>query len=57
MEYFPIQMKLKDYFTKPIKGTVFKIFRDVIMGYKTIFSLKSIPFSINESVGINRKNA
>ena len=36
IEYCPTQMMLTDYFTKPLKGKVFKIFRDVIMGYKPI---------------------
>ena len=39
-------MMLADYFTKTLKGTVFKIFRDIIMGYKPISSLGKIPVSI-----------
>ena len=27
---------ISDYFTKPSQGTLFKIFRDIIMGYKII---------------------
>ena len=38
-------------FTKPLKGKVLKIFRDIIMGYKPLSSLKSIPASIQELVG------
>ena len=44
---------LDDYFTKPLKGKVFKIFNDLIMGYKRISSLESIPVSIKEHVGNN----
>ena len=36
IEYCPTQMMLADYYTKLLKGKVFKIFRDIIMGYKTI---------------------
>ena len=46
-------MMLEDYFKKPLKERVFKIFRDVIMGYKLISLLKSIAVSIKECVGNN----
>ena len=46
---------LADYFIKLLKGNVFKTFRDVIMGYTHIFSLESIPVSMNEHVGNNRE--
>ena len=49
-------MMLADYFTKILKGKVFKIFRGVIMGYKPILSLESIPVLIKEHVGNNRGN-
>ena len=48
-------MMLEDYFIKPLRGKVLKIFRDVIMGYKPISSLKPIPVSIKECVGNNRE--
>ena len=32
IEYLPTQIMSADYFTKPLKGTVFKISRDFIMG-------------------------
>ena len=35
-KYFPTQMVLVDYFTKPLKGTLFKIFRYAKMSYKSI---------------------
>ena len=44
IEYFLTQLMLADYFTKPLKGKMLTIFRDVIMGYKSISSLKSIRF-------------
>ena len=40
IEYCPTQMMLVDYFKKPLKGEVLKIFRDIIMGYKPILLLK-----------------
>ena len=43
------------YFTKPLKEKVLKIFRDILMGYKPIFSLKSIRVSIEERVENTRK--
>ena len=48
-------MMLEDYFTKPLKGKVFKLIRDVIMGYKPIPQLKSIPVSTKERAVNNRK--
>ena len=54
IKYRPIQMILAYFFTNPLKGKVLKIFRDVIMGYKPIFSLESIPVSIKECVRNNR---
>ena len=50
IEYCPTQMMLAYYFTKILKGEVFKIFRDIIMGCKTISPLESIPVSIKECV-------
>ena len=40
-----------------LKEKVLKIFRDVIMGYKPIFSLKLIHVSIKENVVNNGENA
>ena len=50
-------MMLEDYFTKLLNGKVFKIFREVIMGYKPISSLKSIPVLMKERVVNNRENS
>ena len=50
-------MMLADYFTNALKVKVFKIFRDIIMGYKPIYSLESILVSIKERVGNNGENA
>ena len=40
INYDPTQIMLANYFTKPIKEKVSKIFRYVIMGYKPISSLE-----------------
>ena len=40
IEYCPSLIMLADYFTKPLQGYLFKKFRDVIMGYKHISTLK-----------------
>ena len=45
---------LADFFTKPLQGHLFQKFRDVIMGYKPIFSLKWTSFEIKERVGFYR---
>ena len=57
IKYWLTQIILAEYLTKPLKVKVFKIFRDVIMGYRPILSLVSIPVSINEHVVNNGENA
>ena len=52
VEYCPTLLMLADFFTKPLLGKQFKLFRDVIMGYKSIFDLDpSLISSIKECVG------
>ena len=41
VEYCPTEHMLADYFTKPLQGSLFKRFKDVIMGHKDISSLRS----------------
>ena len=41
IEYCPTGWMLADYYTKPLQGSLFRKFRDVIMGYKHINSLRS----------------
>ena len=56
IEFWPTQMMLEDYFTKSLKGKLFKILRDIIMGYKPTSSLEQILVSIMEHVGNNWEN-
>ena len=43
---------LADFFTKPLQGSLFRKFRDVIMGHKHIDSLKeTVPAPFQERVG------
>lgn len=41
VEYCPTRIMLADFFTKPLQGSIFKLFRDVIMGYQPISILKN----------------
>ena len=52
IEYCPTLQMLADFFTKPLQGHLFRKFRDVIMGYKPILSLKWRYFEIKERVEI-----
>ena len=46
---------LADFFTKPLQGTLFVTFRDVILGYKHVDSLLSAPTTApEERVGMER---
>ena len=40
VEYCPTLQMLGDYFTKPLQGNLFNKLRDVIMGYKSIYTLQ-----------------
>ena len=44
VEYCPSSIMLADFFTKPLQGQLFKKFRDVIVGYAPISSLKYPTF-------------
>ena len=39
VEYCPTEKMLADFFTKPLQGSLFRKFRDVVLGYKHISSL------------------
>ena len=36
IEYCPTEIMLADFFTKPVQGSLFKFFRDIITGYESI---------------------
>ena len=51
IKYCPTTLMLADYFTKPLQGTVFRRFRDVVMGKVYINNLLLDPnFKIKERV-------
>ena len=55
VEYCPTYLMIADYFTKPLQGRLFKLFRDVIMGYRPLTDvLSEIPSK--ERVGNGGKN-
>ena len=39
VEYCPSLLMLEDFFTKPLRGKLFKNFRDIIMGYAPFSTL------------------
>ena len=41
IKHCPTDLMLADYFTKPLQGKIFHIYRDIIMGYKPITDLLS----------------
>jgi hypothetical protein len=43
VEHCPTEQMLADFFTKPLQGSLFRKFREVIMGHKHIDSLKPPP--------------
>ena len=57
VEYCPTEKMVADFFTKPLQGSLFRKFRDVVMGYKHISSLydQSEQTSVQERVGKEEK--
>ncbi len=54
VEHCPTEQMLADFFTKPLQGSLFRKFREVILGHKHIDSLKqSKPTPSQERVGSN----
>jgi hypothetical protein len=52
VQYCPTEQMLADFFTKPLQGSLFRKFRDVIMGHTHIDSLKRpVPTPFQERVG------
>ena len=39
VQYCPTDKMIADFFTKPLQGSLFRKFRDVVLGYKHISSL------------------
>ena len=55
--YCPTYRMLADFLTKPLQGTLFQIFRDVIMGIKHVSFLDDlIGLPSKERVGDNKEN-
>jgi len=42
VKYCPTGLMLADFFTKPTQGSLFKKFRDVVLGYAHINTLKEV---------------
>ena len=54
VEYCPTNLMIADYFTKPLQGRLFTMFRDLIMGYKHVDDiLQEIAQSAKERVEKN----
>ena len=52
VQHCPTEQMLADFFTKPLQGSLFRKFREVIMGHKHINSLKvNVPNPLQEHVG------
>ena len=57
VEYCPTYQMLADYFTKPLQGRMFDIYRQVLMGWKHISTLKTLKSPcMKERVENNIKN-
>ena len=45
VEYLPTDLMVADYFTKPLNGAKFKMFREFIMGWRPMSDLKHIKMN------------
>ena len=56
IRHCPTLQMLGDFFTKPLQGSLFTKFRDVILGYQHVDSLSCSvsPSPVEERVGVNR---
>ena len=50
VEYFPTNLMLADFFTKPLMREMFRKLRSIIMGYTSIFELDLTLYSQSRSV-------
>ena len=56
LQLCPTHLMIADYFTKPLQGNLFKLFRDIIMVYKHIGDiLADIESTAKEPVGNQNK--
>ena len=56
VQFCPTHLIIADYFKKPLQGKLFKLFRDLIMGYKHIGDiLADIESNAKERVGSKKK--
>ena len=57
IEHCPTERMVADFYTKPLQGNLFRVFRDVILGYAHVSSLNDIGMetSDEERVGRNEK--
>ena len=54
IKYCPTEVILADFYTKALQGSLFNLFRDVIMGYKDISDLMTpVDLLFKERVGNN----
>ena len=56
IKFCPTLKMLADFFTKPLQGNLFRIFRDIILGYKPFSYLNEGFPSIKERVEMNPKS-
>ena len=56
IEYCPTEWMLADFFTKPLQGSLFRKFRDVILGYKHISTLTEWSEKVTNKERVGHEN-
>ena len=54
VRYCPTEKMIADFFTKPLQGNLFRLFRDIILGYKHISELDNIVEKISSEERVEK---
>ena len=54
IRYCPTEKMIADFFTKPLQGNLFRLFRDIILGYKHISELDGIVEKLSDEERVRK---
>ena len=54
VRYCPMEKMIADFFTKPLQGSLFRLFRDIILGFKHISELDNISKKLSSEERVRK---